>query len=286
MNIKLHNIFFVAKSEYVKWLFNPKFLLITMVILPLRELVVLPIMNAAAQMEQPLNFLEISIATLSSDAGMLLLVFCYMLLMISFPSVNGNTYFYLSRMGRRNWVLGELLFQIFSAVTYCLVIMALTIVQALSISYLDNGWSLVVTDYDAQFSQLGSFKMSSMIPANLYYQMSPAKAFLASLGLCILLLVLTSVVFTLGCLYGRRLLVFLLEAAVIVISSVLILTKSKAMWLFPFSHECLLLHYYKYFRKYIVPPALSVLYFVVLIIFFSVLTYRKARRVSLETIGG
>jgi hypothetical protein len=285
MKIKLHNIFFVAKSEYLEWLFNPKFCVIVMVLIPLRELVALPILYAAQRMGQPLNFLETSIAATHSEIGTALLVFCYLLLMSSFPSVKGNTYFYLSRMGRRNWVLGELLFQFFSAVTYCLVVIVFMMLHSISLAYPDNGWSLVVTEYDTIYSDEGPY-MANLVPASLYYQMTPFKAFWGSYGLTVLFLMLTSVVFTLGCLCGKRLFVFVLEIGIIVLSYVVITPTSKVMWFLPAANGSLSLHYNTYFRKYVFPPGLSVLYFVVLIVLFGVLTYRRAKRVSLEAIGG
>lgn len=58
MKIRIKNIFLVATSEYFKWLFNPKIILVFALLVPIRELIVIPMLKAAEEMNQPINIFE------------------------------------------------------------------------------------------------------------------------------------------------------------------------------------------------------------------------------------
>lgn len=286
-NINIKNILLVAKSEYIRWLINPKIILLAVVFLPLRDMIVLPMLRASEQMESPLNLLETSIATVNSWMGLLLLTLSYMLLISSFPTTDGNTLFYIARMGRRNWILGEMLFQLMSAVTYSLITTVVTIVQTAHSSFFANGWSLVVTDYDEIYkdAEMGTH-MASYLPSNLFFQMTPFKAYLLSFGLLTLLLMFCGMLFLTGCLYGKRLLFFFIQVVHVCVGCGFILLGNWGMWFFPVNQSLLRLHFHMYFREYVFAPWLSVILFIAVILIIGIIMYRKAKIVSMDMIGG
>jgi len=173
MKLKLRNIFLVAGSEYIKWLLNPRMVIVLAVLVPIREMVILPMMQAAEEMGQPLNIFEASIAAVNSGLVMLLLPLAYLVLTSSFPTLGGNMLFYMGRMGRKNWLLGEMLFQVFSAATYCVAMFVAIVVQTASVSFAANGWSIVVTDFDKVYGDTSTVVMGGILPPSLYYQMPP-----------------------------------------------------------------------------------------------------------------
>ena len=182
--MSLASILLVARSEYIKWLVNPKMILLAVVFLPMRDVVVIPLLRASAKMGSPINVLEPCISILNNWMGLLLLALVYMILMSPFPTADGNMLFYVARMGRRNWILGEMFFQIMSVFTYSLISTLITVVQVFNSSFFANGWSLVVTDYDKLYGSMeGGFKIGEVIPPNLFFQMSPFKAYFLSYGL-------------------------------------------------------------------------------------------------------
>lgn len=285
-NIQIKNIALTAGSEYIRWLVNPRILLLAVVILPLRDVVIMPMLKAAEKMDSPVNLLEPCIAAANSWLGLLLMALIYMVFMSSFPTMDGNMLFYIARMGRRNWILGEMLFQFMAVVTYNFIIIAASLGQVAADAFLANGWSLAVTDYDGLYGVVGGFKMAEIIPPNLYFQMSPMKAFLLSYGLISLFLLLCGFIFLAGCLYQKRLLLFLLQVLHITVGCGLILIRSQGMWLFPVSHSMLACHYRRYFREYMFAPWWSLALFVLAVLLLTALMYRKARKVSLDMIGG
>lgn len=280
------SILLVARSEYARWLSTPRLILLAVAFLPLRDNTVLPLLEASRQMGSPLNLLEPCIATMNSWMGLLLFGLVYLVLMSPFPKADGNMLFYVARMGKRNWILGEMLFQLICAALYSLAANLLTMAQAAGDSFLDNGWSLVVTEYDEKFAPEWGHMIKEILPPNLYFQMPPYMAFLLSYAMFTLFLLLCGMAFMAGCLYQRWLLLFFVQAFHITAGSGLILLRSEAMWFFPVSHALLACHYRKYFRAFVFSPWLSVGLLAGTWLLLAILMYRKARNVSIDMIGG
>lgn len=286
MKLSFRNVFLVARSEYIKWLLNPRIVMLLAILIPIRELIIVPLIQAAGEMNQPLNIFESCIAVANSGFIVLLLPLAYIVLISSFPTVDGNMLFYIKRMGRKNWIMGEMLFQVFAAFTYCLVVMVSTIVQTVHISFVANGWSIAVTDYDKVYGDISNIRMESIIPPNLHYQISPYKAFFLSYLLMFVFLLLCSMVFLTGCLYSKKLLFFLLLILQVALGCALYSIGNKFMWIFPISHSIVQIHYQKYLRKYVLDPRWSVSLFIALILVLVIISYRKVKKVNLDMIGG
>ena len=286
MKLNVKNMLLVARSEYIKWLMNPRMVMLLVILVPIRELIILPMLRAAQEMNQPLNIFESCIAAVNSGWIILLMPLAYIVLISSFPTADDNMMFYISRMGRKNWILGEMLFQVLSAATYCLVMMSATLVQTANHSFLANGWSIPVTDYDKVFGEAATVRMDVIVPPNLYFQMSPYKAFFLSYFLMFLFLLLCSMIFLVGCLFSRKLLFFFLLMIQIAVGCALQAAGTGMMWFFPISHSVLRAHYRSYFRQYIFSPWLSMGVFFVLLVCLAAISYRRANKVNLDMIGG
>lgn len=286
MKVNIKNILLVAWNEYVKWIATPKMIVILVVLIPIREMVILPLITASDQMCMPINILEPCIGTVNSWVGVMLITLSFIILSSSFPTMDGNMFFYISRMGRSNWIIGEMLFQLLSAVSYCVIIMVGIVVQTASVSFFGNGWSIVVTDYDAVCGDMATEKLSGIVPPSLYFQITPYKAFLLSFVLLFLMLLFCSLMFLIGCMYSKKLLLFFMVVVQISIGCGFIWINNKGMWFFPISHSMLQLHYHKCFREYVFPPRVSIVLLLVAEIVFMVIIYRKAKKVSLDMIEG
>ncbi len=286
MKIRIKNIFLVATSEYFKWLFNPKIILDFALLVPIRELIVIPMLKAAEEMNQPINIFEACIAVMNSGIITLLLPLTYIVLISSFPTVDGNMLFYITRMGRKNWMLGELLFQLMSVITFCAVIIVAILIQVSEYSFLADGWSIVTTDYDKLYYESSSFHMSTLLPPNLFYQVAPYKAFVFSLVLLVMWLLLCAMFFLMGCFYGKKLIFYFVLVVQIALGCGLCVMKNTLMWFFPISHSILKVHYQDYFREYIFSPVMSFVLFLMIQVFFGISIYKKSKRVNLDGIGG
>ena len=285
MRMEIKNILLVAKSEYRKWLLNPRMAVLLAIFIPLREMVIIPMEGAAAEMGQPLNLFEPCIAAANAGLVMLLLPLAYLVLMSSFPTVGENMAFYIARIGKRSWILGEALFQAMAVATFCFIVIVMMALQTAEVSFLADGWSIPATDYDRMEHSGVKYPMVFLLPPRLYYQMPPYRALLMSYVLLSLFLLLCSMSFLLGCMWGKRLLSFLLVVAQGVLGCGLCQVEHPWMWLFPFSHSMLGLHYQMYLREYVFSPWASMVLLAIALAVLGILCYWKAQRVDLDTIG-
>ena len=281
--VKLKNIRLVVASEFRKWICNPKMLIFLVAFLPLRDTAIKPLIQASDYMNSPLNLVEGCISVL--NLGLLPLAFIYLVLISSFPTTDENMMFYISRMGRRNWIAGEVCFQILAAIVYGVVTVAIAAVQMLPYSFLANGWSIVVTEYDS-ITPIEMPKLDHVLPPNLYFQLSPYKCLLLSFFMFVLLLIVCGMTFLVGCLYRRRLELFIFTSIHLVVGVGMIFLNSMMMWITPLAHARLAWHYDEYLRKYVFPPDWSILILSGIVIIAVVVAWHKAKRVSIDLIGG
>lgn len=66
---KIFNIF---RKEYVRWITDPKMIILLVLVVMVRKIIILPILSAAEQMNQPINGLEPCIAL--ANSGLILLL--------------------------------------------------------------------------------------------------------------------------------------------------------------------------------------------------------------------
>lgn len=272
----------IVRSEYIKWLTNGKLILLAVLAVMIREIVILPILAAADEMNQPINILEPCIAQVNSRVILLLIPLVYLVLIADFPSVDGNTYYLIPRIGRKNWILGELLFQLTSLVCYLLFIVISTMIQVAGYSFFANGWSLVVTDYKAEMMDMGAVSMEELVPLNLYFQMPPIGAFCLSYAFVFLFLFLCGQILLWATLYGKKLIGFWLVLSSIAIGIALSAIRIWWMWLFPVCHSILWIHYQDYYREYVFSPWISLILFIVFVVVFLFLNVKKAANVNLD----
>lgn len=51
MKLNVRNMLLVARSEYIKWLMNPRMVMLLVILVPIRELIILPMLRAAQRDE-------------------------------------------------------------------------------------------------------------------------------------------------------------------------------------------------------------------------------------------
>lgn len=255
----LQCMFAVAKSEYIRWITNPRMIIMGILIVFMRTLAVEPLMERAVKMGLPLNRMEPFIAV--GNSGMLVMLMpCVFLVFISdYPKMTGNTLLLVQRSGRWNWLAGQLLFLLWTVLTF----LGLVFLGCLCVSegdFLEN-WSNVVTKYNAVYpNEIGSFA-SQLLPSNLYNQISLGKALLFTL------LLMGAYLFLLGLvlLFCKQLHpgTFGLFTVLLVVASGVVTCslRMKLMWAFPMANAIVWLHYDVILEKPNQPMWVSFLYF-------------------------
>ena len=107
VNKNIKCILAVARSEYVKWISNPRIIIIGVLLIFMHTLAVEPLLERADKIGLPLDILE-PFAAIGNSGMLVMLMPCVFLLLISdYPKMTGNTLFFVQRTGRWNWFVGQ-----------------------------------------------------------------------------------------------------------------------------------------------------------------------------------
>lgn len=116
--IKFRAIWNVAISEFIKWITNPRIIMVGVLIVFIHSFAVLPMLEQSDKYGEPLNIMEPFIAVGNSGMLALFLPLVFLLLISDFPIMGGNTLFFINRTGKLNWFFGQIVFIIISIFAY------------------------------------------------------------------------------------------------------------------------------------------------------------------------
>ncbi len=282
--LSLQKIISVAEVEYGKWICNWRMVILLMLYVFIKTSTIDPLVSCAKQMKQPLNMMEAVLAVGNSGLVLLILPIIYLTLMADFPCVDGNSFFVIHRIGRRNWMIGQLLFSVFSLLTYITIVFLSVFLTTLPYSFVANGWSLVVTDYEYYLPEGSGGVIASLLPANLYNQMPPNQAAVYTFLLLFLYLMILNGIMLLFRILRRKVMGFFLSGCMIVFGAALCAIHSKVMWLFPMAHSIVWLHYDSKFRALECSLQTSVIYDLAIIFFMLMLCFLTIHRYNFDQI--
>lgn len=282
--ISLRTIWITARVEYIKWLFNPRIIIVAVMMIFIKTLAIEPLLERAIRMNEPINILEPFIAVGNSGMLIMILPAVYLTLMSDFPIIGGNTLFFIRRTGKVNWFFGQLLFAIMSIFTYLIAVFGFCMLFTAKYCYVGENWSKVVRQYDAFFPEEAGNFASLLLPSNLYNQIDIIPTLLHTFVLTLMyLFLLTLILFMFKILYLRMAGLF---------TSIILITfgvatcsiKTSLMWIFPMANTIIWLHYTEIRREPIKTISYSYVYFVFLIIALIVIDIFTLKRANFYTV--
>lgn len=284
--IRLRSILSIARSEYVRWITNPRIIIVGILFIFMRTLAVEPLLEHAEKMDVPLTVFE-PFEAIGNSGMLVMLIPCVFLILISdYPIISGNTLFFVQRTGKLNWFLGQLLFVIAVIFSYMGMIFLVSIL--ISGGKFRTDWSETVRLYSARFPDESDSFASELLPSNLYNQIPLMTSvmqtfFLMSAYLFVLVLILY--LFKLLNIKSTGLFaVFMIIGLGVSTCSI----KTSAMWYFPMANTIVWLHYTEILREPITPIWRSYLYFAVLIaaiLICNLATLKKMQFINIEQVG-
>ena len=268
----------VASMEYIKWLFNARMLLLIILYAFIYDYVVEELLKGAERMDGYIMLVEPFVAVTNSELLVMVIPVAFLVLMSDFPKTDGNTLFYIQRVGKINWLWGQLLFGVMAAVTYLLSIIGVSFVMIANRGFLKNYWSPVVTQYVKTFPNESKAKLPKLINSRLYNNLTPLQAFVLAVTLMLLYLILMEIWLLIGFSKGKRIMGMLVGYTIIAAGSSLVLLGIKWKWLFPTAHAISWLHFDKVlrFRKFGI--GYSYLYFIAAILILIIVCLLGVRR--------
>lgn len=277
----------IAKTEYIKWLRNPRMLIGGILVIVIYTLAVVPLLERAQKMGIPMNIFEPIIAVGNSGLLVLLLPSVFLILQSDFPAIEPNSLMYLSRTGKRAWLLGQILFSLMSIVTYLGAIFVIVGICSASGSCFGLEWSESTRFYAATFPNDADSFTASLLPSNLYNQIPLGMTLLYTFSLLVLYLFLLMLVLLVFSLIKKRGLGLFFTYVIIMGGVVTCVAKVNAMWAFPMANSIIWLHYTEILSTPIYPIANSYLYFgscIGVLLILCALLIKKAEFESTEVL--
>ena len=279
---KLRCILAVARTEYLRWLTDPRVIIVGVLLVFMRSLAVEPLLERAVKFGEKLNILEPFVAI--GNSGMLVMLMpCVFLILISdYPKMTGSTLFFIRRTGKTNWLWGQVFFLLMAIATFLLAVLVGS--ALVSGGVFSDSWSNTVTKYAARFPNEADSFVSQLLPSNLYNQLSLISAVLHTLALMTMYLFSLSLIIYFFKLihiqsFGLFAAIFIVAAGVMTCS-----LKSPSMWAFPMANTIVWLHYDEILSRRNFPVWCSYAYFSTAITVLLTLNACAARKLQLYNI--
>lgn len=270
----------MAKGEYFRWLFHSRMLLLVCMFVLIYTIVTKSLLEYADKMGTIINIIEPFIGVSNSPKLLCLVPVVFLVLISDFPRIDNNIIYKIFRAGRRKWVASQLIFLLLADMIFILLLIVGITLPIVNRGFLYNGWSDVITEMNQKLPELQDTFTSSLIPANLYYQMQPYKAFVLSILLLALHLYLLGMLIMVLKLLGYQVAGVALSGFLLAFGTGLTQFDLKGQWLFPAAHGLLKVHFTEYFRQMYCSVEHSVIYFVSFIFALAVLAIFYAKKLD------
>ena len=260
---KIRNI---AGTEYVKWICNPRMIILFCMMIYIYDYIILEMKRASADMSGSCNIFEPFLAIGNSPLLLLLLPIIFITLLGDFPKTDGNTMFYICRTGKKNWLIGQMLFVVSAELTYLLSVFIFSVLFSFTFSNITWKWSDVVTKYTYVYPERRGSLVANLLTNRLYNNLAPVETLIYTWSLMFLNLLLISMILLTGFSIGRRVLSIVINCTVLCFGTALSMTESRIKWLFPTANTTCWMHFDKYLNKQVFSIGYSYVYFIFIII--------------------
>lgn len=278
MRKNLKQIFSVAKTEFISWITDPRIIILGVLVIFIKTLAVDPLAARAEKFGEKLIFFEPFIAVGNSGMLAMFIPLVYMVLLSDYPKLSGNSMIFISRTGKRNWLLGQILFLIAAIFTFLFIIFLSSVL--ISGGRFGASWSDAVTKYNSRFPDEAFNFDSQLLPSNLYNQIPMITAVIQTFILMSAYLLSLSLIIYLFKIIFCNSSGFAAAAAVIAAGVVTTSLYSGLRWAFPMANTIVWLHYEEILKKPIYPVWCSFAYFVLLISVLTALNFFALRKLK------
>lgn len=268
-----NKVFRVAKNEYIKWIRNPKMIIVIVMMIFAYDYVIMELTKAADKMGEELQIFECFIGISNSQLLLMIVPIVFVGLMGDFPRVDGNAMFYIHRVGKNNWLIGQILFAAMASGTYLMALLGFSVITIAGRCYVTNIWSEITTKYYLFAPDDYMSRVANLTTGRLYNNLPPVEATLNILGLMFLFLILICMMLLVGFVCKIRTVGIVITTGILCVGNVLAYMENNIRWLFPTAHAVLEIHFDEIYNKPIMDMRLSYLYYAVLLIILFVTAF-------------
>lgn len=259
------NVFRIAKNQYVKWINNPKLIIVVVLLIFAYDFVIKELITAADKMGVELQIFEGFVGISNSQLLLMIIPIVFVGLMGDFPRVDGNALFYIHRVGKTNWLVGQIVFAMMASATYLAMILGFSVMTVMGRCYVSNLWSDVTTRYYIFAPEDYLSKVATLTTGRLYNNLPPISATLHIIGLMFLFLVLISMMLLVGFVCKARTAGIVITTGLLCVGNVLAYIEGTLRWMFPTAHAILEIHFDEIYKQPIMDMRVSYLYYLLLI---------------------
>lgn len=240
--------FLFAWEQYKSWLISPRILLAVYITIFINENITKKMLAICGEVGYKINLAEPLALIFSKSIYTVIIPIVFIALMTDFPKTEGSV-FYVYRMSRKSWVLGELLFAAASSLTYVISLVLGTLIYCTGKCELTNSWSDFTTRLYLDYPDIYAQSTSLAVESSVYTQGKPLEVILHSAVLIFLYTLILCLIIMLFKLLSFKEGGIITGIAITLFGLATDSGASKAMWAFPITHTVFGWHYDRFFRQ-------------------------------------
>lgn len=244
----MRKILSIIKYEFGETIRRPKAFLVLIFLVVLYESDLSPISAACAETGLRLNVFEMFVLMCTRSVNIILIPLIFTVLICDFPNCKAD-YFRMIRIGRREWLIGEIGFVIaISFVTLCVIFVG-ALLPVMSFSDATNAWSDFMTSLRDLFPEVYLHNLRVTLEASIVIHSRPVSAVIYSFVIMWLNLAVYGLLILLGAVFSKRAATLTAALALAFIGGCSTFFSSGIKWIFPITHTQLGLHFNSIFAK-------------------------------------
>lgn len=276
--MQARSAFLFAWEQYKSWLISPRILLAVYITIFINENITRKMLAICAEVGYKINLAEPLALIFSKSIYTVIIPIVFIALMTDFPRTNGSI-FYVYRMSRKSWVLGELMFAAASSLTYVITLVLGTLLYCAGKCELTNSWSDFTTRLYLDYPDIYAQSTSLAVESSVYTQGKPLEVILHSAALIFLYTLILSLLIMLFKLLNRGEIGIISAVAITLFGLATDSGASKAMWAFPITHTVFGWHFDRFFRQQHFTILGSYIYLAALLVALVILNFIVSKKV-------
>lgn len=270
--------FLFAWEQYKSWLISPRILLAVYITIFINENITKKMLAICGEVGYKINLAEPLALIFSKSIYTVIIPVVFIALMTDFPKTEGSV-FYVYRMSRKSWVLGELLFAAASSLTYVITLVLGTLLYCAGKCELTNTWSDFTTKLYLEYPDIYAQSTSLAVESSVYTQGKPVEVILHSAALIFLYTLILCLIIMLFKLLSFKEGGIITGIAITLFGLATDSGASKVMWAFPITHTVFGWHYDRFFRQQHFTIPGSYIYLSALLVVLIIANFIVSKRV-------
>ncbi len=248
-------------NEMTFWIRSSRVIVFGVMIIFIHIQIIVPLETLSERMNSPVSCFEAFLALTNSGLILLIIPVLYLVIMAEFPVRGSAEYFFQMRSKKRLWVIGQLFFAFISAVCTVCILMITAVGMSLPFGNISWEYSYAATHYVSFYPENSNDYISSLIPLNLFQQLTFTEAMVHTFLLLSLNLFMISLIILFASVMNRKLIGLIADAVMIILGTITCSGNFSTKWLFPMAHSISWYHYEEYLSQPVMDLKISYIYF-------------------------